>query len=49
MKNTKTVKVSGTSNQNSGVAPSERHQTAVGILIAPWLGARTLEFTPVDE
>ena len=33
---------------HSGVATGERHLAGVAILIAPWLGACMLEFTPVD-
>ena len=34
---------------HSGVATGKRRQAGVAILIATWLGACMLEFTPVDE
>uniref|UniRef100_A0A8C6KC76 Nuclear factor kappa B subunit 1 n=1 Tax=Nothobranchius furzeri TaxID=105023 RepID=A0A8C6KC76_NOTFU len=34
---------------HSGVAPTKRRRAGVGILVAPYLGACTLGFTPVNE
>ena len=34
---------------HSGVAAGERRRAGVALLVAPWLSASVLEFTPVDE
>ena len=33
----------------AGVVSGERQSVGVGLLIAPWLSANVVEFTPVDE